>query len=58
MRLLRACIYWIYPQQGAIDALKAKVKAQEELIQTLRASRQSERNENEKLREALKALDA
>lgn len=49
MKLLRACLYWIYPQQGAIAALKAKVKAQEALIQTLRASRQSERNENDKL---------
>jgi len=55
---LRAIIYWIYPQQGAIDALKAKVKAQEALSQTLRASRQSEQNENEKFREALMLAQA
>jgi hypothetical protein len=49
LKYLRAIIYWIYPQQGAIAALKAKVKAQEALIQMLRASRQSTQNENDKL---------
>jgi len=48
-RVLRAILYWLYPQQGAIDALQKKVKAQEALIQTIRANRQSILNENAKL---------
>lgn len=49
MKYIRAFLYWFYPQQGVIDALKRQVEAQEALIQTLRARLQSEINENKKL---------
>jgi len=49
MKYIKAFLYWIYPQQGAIDALKRQVKAQEALIQTLRCRVKSAEIENDKL---------
>jgi len=47
--LINAAIYWLDPQRGAIDALLRKVKAQDDLILTITADRQSIENENAKL---------
>jgi Arc/MetJ family transcription regulator len=49
MKLLRAIIYYLWPQQCVIDALKRQVKAQDDMILMLRAHRQSIQNENDKL---------
>jgi hypothetical protein len=48
-KLINAAAYWISPQHGAIAALRREVKAQEDLILTIKASRQVIKNENEKL---------
>jgi hypothetical protein len=48
-QFINAITYWLFPQKGAIDALNRQVAAQQDLILTLRASRQSVLNENAKL---------
>lgn len=48
-RIINAVTYWIAPQAGVIAALERKIKAQEDLILTIRANRQTIINENEKL---------
>lgn len=56
MKYFRALLYWIYPQQGAIEVLKRMVKNQEALIQTIRAQKQSIQVENDQLWRELEKL--
>lgn len=46
---INTLIYWLDPQRGVIASLKQKVAAQDDLILTVRANRQSILNENAKL---------
>jgi len=51
-RYINAVLYWLFPQSGEIACLKAKLKLKEDLIQTIRANRQTILYENCKLEAA------
>lgn len=57
-RYINVVLYWLYPQSGQIACLEAKVKSRDDLIQTIRANRQTIINECQKLEVALHKVTA